>query len=208
MRIAFVPNRVNPQRRAVVSHAACEKVAGLLAVALAGPLTVLVAAASAGGPGAQGPPSPQLLCHLELAHDEIRRLVYDGYQRSATFRSLSEEISRSNGRVIMQYGLCSQGRFRSCLTDVQSDERQRYISITIDARANRDRLIAAIAHELAHATEILRNPNVATPAAAMALYRKIATGPCRFLGTVDCESQHALDVERQVTVELRRKANQ
>jgi hypothetical protein len=175
-------------------------------MALAGSLVLFVTATLLGLTGEpQGPLEPPLL-RLKPADPEMRRLIVDGYQRSETFRALTDAINQSNAIVIVQYGLCSLGRFRSCVSDVQADERQRHIRIKIDSRTTGDRLTATIAHELAHATEILNDPMVTSSAATLDMYRRIGTAPCRRKITNDCETQHALDVEKQVLGELDRAA--
>jgi hypothetical protein len=142
------------------------------------------------------------LVRLKPADPEMRRLISDGFDRSATFRALVEAIHRTNGVVIVQYGLCANGRFRSCVTNVDGDRDRRSVRIKVNTRANDDRLIATIAHELHHAIEILSDPDVASPEAVLALYRRIGTGPCRQGLSEACETDAALRVEALVNDEL------
>ena len=152
---------------------------------------------------AQPEDAPRLV-RVKPADAEIRRLVSEGHRRSATFRALMKELHESNLIVTIQYGACANGRIRSCVSDVQSDGRQRFVRVKVDSRTTDDRLIATIAHELQHAVEIARDPSVSTPEEALALYRKIALGACR-QGTSDkCETQAALDIESRVNDELGR----
>ena len=76
--------------------------------------------------------------------------------------------------------------------------------MTVDLRASDDRLIATIAHELQHALEIARDPNVSTSEAALALYRRISFGGCRAGKSDRCETEAALDIEARVNDELGR----
>jgi hypothetical protein len=142
------------------------------------------------------------LVRLKPADAEMRRLISEGFDRSATFRALVEEIHRSNALVIVQYGLCANGRFRSCVTNVDGDRNRRSIRIKVNTRAQDDRLIATVAHELHHALEILSDPDVVGPDAVLALYRRIGTGACRQGLSEACETDAALRVEAMVNDEL------
>jgi hypothetical protein len=148
------------------------------------------------------------LVRLKPADAEMRRLISDGFDRSATFRALVDAIHQSNGVVIVQYGLCANGRFRSCVTNVDGDRGRRSIRIKVNTQATDDRLIATIAHELHHAAEILSDPEVASPEAVLALYRRIGTGACRQGLSEACETDEALRVEAVVNDELARRARQ
>jgi len=147
------------------------------------------------------------LTRVKPADPEMRRLVLDGYARSATFRALVDELQRSNAIIVIQFGLCAQGRIRSCVSNVSGDDRQRHIRIKVNTRTTDDRLIATIAHELQHAAEIVREPSAFNAVTTLALYRRIATGKCRE-GLADaCETEAALAVEARVNDEISRVAS-
>jgi hypothetical protein len=148
------------------------------------------------------------LVRLKPADPEMRRLIADGYRRSPSFRALVEAIHQTNGIVIVQFGLCANGRFRSCVTNVDGDETRRNIRIKVNTRTTDDRLIATIAHELQHAMEILREPDVFTAERALALYRRIGTGACAKGLSDACETDGALTLESQVQSELDRAGRQ
>jgi hypothetical protein len=59
------------------------------------------------------------LTRLKPADAEMRRLIVEGHARSAIFRTLVDEIRQSNAVVIVQFGFCANGRFRSCVTHVE-----------------------------------------------------------------------------------------
>ena len=148
------------------------------------------------------------LVRLKPADPEMRRLISDGFDRSATFRALVDAIHETNGVVIVQYGLCANGRFRSCVTNVDGDRGRRSIRIKVNTRVNDDRLIATIAHELHHAIEILSDAEAVGPEEVLALYRRIGTGPCRQGLSEACETDEALRVETVVNDELARRTRQ
>jgi hypothetical protein len=148
------------------------------------------------------------LVRLKPADPEIRRLMADGYGRSATFRALVDRVHQSAAMVVVQFGLCANGRFRSCVTNVGGDSRMRHIRIKVNTRTTDDRLIATIAHELQHAVEILEDTAAIDAESALALYRRIGTGTCRDGLSEACETNAALAIERAVLNELDRAERQ
>jgi uncharacterized protein YjaZ len=87
---------------------------------------------------------------------------------------------------------------------VEGDSRQRHIAVKVNTRTTDDRLIATIAHELHHALEIAREPEVTNSDQALALYRRIAMGRCGEGLDERCETEAALQIEAQVNEELAR----
>jgi hypothetical protein len=132
----------------------------------------------------------------------MRRLVLAGARRSPTFRALVDDLHQFNVIVVIQFGLCANGRIRSCVSHVDGDARHRHIRIKVNTRTTDDRLIATIAHELQHALEIARDPQVTNAQQAIALYRRIAIGKCREGLSEECETDAALNVEARVNKEL------
>lgn len=167
---------------------------------------LLIVAAIVGGTGtaaaAQGERPVVPLVRLKPADPEIRRLVEDGYARSASFRALVDAIHRSNAVVVVQFGLCANGRFRSCVTNIDGDRERRSIRIKVNTRTTEDRLIATIAHELHHVTEMLAEPDLSRPEAVLALYQRIGKGACRQGLSEACETDAALAAESKVMEEL------
>jgi hypothetical protein len=154
-------------------------------------------------PAALRDEAPRLV-RVKPADAEMRRLVLAGLARSATFRALVDEIHRTNVVVVIQFGQCARGRVRSCVSHVEGDSRQRHIRIKLDTGATTNGLIATIAHELHHALEIAREPDVTNSEQALALYRRIAIGGCGEGLSERCETEAALRIEAQVNAELAR----
>ena len=142
------------------------------------------------------------LTRLKPADAEMRRLILDGHARSVSFRQLIDEIQRSNAIVVVQFGLCANGRIRSCVSNVDGNLARRHIRIRVNTRTTDDRLIATIAHELQHAVEILRDPDVNDAASTLQLYRRIGTRDCQTGNTENCETEAAVLVEARVNEEL------
>jgi len=148
------------------------------------------------------------LTRLKPADSELRRLIAIAHARSSTFRALVAEIDRSNAIVVMAFGFCASGRFRSCVTHVEGNARQRHVAIKIHPGGMEHRLIGSIAHELYHALEILRDPDVMNRDGVIALYRRISFGKCKAGLSEECETQAALDVEAQVLEEYAERVAQ
>jgi hypothetical protein len=144
------------------------------------------------------------LTRLKPADAELRRLTGEGYERSASFRALVDAIHRTNGVVTVQFGMCANGRFRSCVTNVAGDQRLRSIRIKVNTRTTDNRLIATIAHELWHAIEILAEPSATNSEQVVGLYRRIGAGACRKGLSNACETDAARAVEARVEEELDR----
>lgn len=147
-------------------------------------------------------PAPPRLTRVRGATAESHKLIAEGYTRSATLGALVDRIQQQQVMVLIQLGDCAKGRFRSCVSNVQSDGKQRFIWIKISPLTTTDRLIATIAHELQHAEEILSEATAVDADTTLALYRRIGTGTCREGLSEACETAAAGVVERRVLEEL------
>ena len=161
-----------------------------------------------GGGAWQVASRPVPLTRLKPADAEMRRLISDGFERSATFRALVDAIHQTDGVVVVQMGRCANGRFRSCVTDVGGNAQVRTVRVKVDTRTTDDRLIATIAHELQHVLEILGDVSVRDAKSTLALYRRIATGACGKGLLEACETDAAVRVEAVVNDELAQHGRQ
>jgi hypothetical protein len=135
----------------------------------------------------------------------VMALIRKGYEGSAAFRELVDTIQRSNVIVFVQPGFCAKGRIRSCLVAVAGSEHDRHIRIRLDPQHTIENgLIAAAAHELQHAVEVVEHPDVVDGETLTILYRRIASGRCGQGLSEECETQRALLTERTVFRELQR----
>jgi hypothetical protein len=163
-------------------------------------LTTAAAPALAGGQDDR----PGRFTRVRAPDPELRRVIAEGADRSPTFLALASELQRSTAIVQVQFGRCPRGNFRSCVSSVEGDARQRHIRVFVDTRTSQDRLIATIAHELQHAVEIVRSPDAIDAERTLALYRRIAIGKCREGLSDSCETAEAQAVEAAVLEELHR----
>jgi hypothetical protein len=129
-------------------------------------------------------------------------LLREGYDRSASFRSLVDRLELSNAIVLVRLGYCKGGRFRACLTSISGSTRERHLRIRVDPQTSTNRLIAAIGHELWHALELVEEPEVTDAKSALAFFRRIGRSACGTASASGCETDAALETEAQILAEL------
>jgi hypothetical protein len=105
---------------------------------------------------------------------EAFRLAYAG---SATFRSLVETIESSKNVVYLEAEGPGPAPFQSSLHLVHGNGPVRYWRIRLSVREPR-RLVAQLAHELQHVTEVVGRPDVVDARSLSALYAQIGYRSC------------------------------
>jgi hypothetical protein len=152
---------------------------------------------------AQGSPNR----HVRGTEEWIDALVRQGIGNSPTFRCLVATLDQSDVIVHLQRILVRGGDVRGGLRgllsfQIRAHGNYRYLRIGVGWQANEARLIGTVAHELQHAIEVARVPQVRTPEDLKRLFTRLSGRvPC---GVGDCmETTEALDVQRAVMDELR-----
>ena len=89
--------------------------------------------------------------------------IRQGAERSPTFRRLIEAINATDGLVYVSEDKCGDG-VRTCLpSSLELSGPNRLLRIVVSGlRAPGCELKASVGHELQHALEVLRNPNIRT----------------------------------------------
>jgi hypothetical protein len=136
--------------------------------------------------------------HLRGVSARETALIQDLLARSATARALAAEIEARDVIVYVEM-IRTQARGRGLTRFVAASQRVRYLRITLGAVPHRDDLAALLAHELQHATEIARAPDVVDDAGVLRLYRII--GEERGAGNA-FETAAAREVGARVRTEL------
>ena len=96
--------------------------------------------------------------NLRTSDREIVSAITACYSRSITCRRLIDEIESSSTTVYIRPGQCQFGVRSSCLVFSAAQAGVRYLQIVLDKDLTDDCLVAAAAHELQHAVEVVRAP--------------------------------------------------
>ena len=121
-----------------------------------------------------------------------------GARRSPTFLRLLRALQQKD--VIVQ--ILDEPTLRSTpaqLLIVPVGSGTRFVRVQVGNRRGGDDLVALVGHELFHALEIAREPNVRDPATLQALYRRIGFGTNRVL---QYDTDAAIMMERRIRREL------
>jgi hypothetical protein len=93
-------------------------------------------------------------------HPDLRKMIEEGLDRSATFRTLVDQLNASSMVVYVRFGRCT-GAVAACTRFVTPQGTTRRLLIVLDRFGRAPwQLIALLAHELQHALEIAEAPNV------------------------------------------------
>jgi len=162
---------------------------------------VLLASAAAGQ-------DVQVGARVRAADDRARQLLAVGDQTSPTFRSLVSALEESDLIVLISVEprspwtqsieRCYHGSTRLLV----AAGGQRYVAVWIDSlwqdAGTSSRPVALLAHELQHAVEIARAPNVVDQVSMVSLYERIG----RQLWARHYETDGAIAVESRVWGEI------
>jgi hypothetical protein len=112
---------------------------------------------------------------LRSANPIIVRSIAKADQQSTTFHRLLENIARTDGVVYLETGSCGHG-VRSCVPhSIARSGPFRLLRILVDRhdpQSGDAHLAGVIAHELAHALEILADPKITSGAAMFMFYNR------------------------------------
>jgi hypothetical protein len=103
-----------------------------------------------------------------------------------TFNTLVDQLDETGTIVYVERGICAFGHFKACLPHaitVVGDTR--YLRIIVEAGDGAQEL-ALIGHELQHALEIARAPNIRSADDITKLFRRIGRSPHCPRGAPEC----------------------
>ena len=133
---------------------------------------ILVFFASGAMLAADGQPG-LLFGNLRSSDAQINSAISACYDHSLTCHHLIDEIESSSTVVYLASGQCLPPRGGSCLRFVAASPHARYLQIIIDRNLNGHGLLKVLAHELQHAIEVVRAPQVVDRASFRLLYERI-----------------------------------
>jgi hypothetical protein len=126
-------------------------------------------------------------------------LIQQATDRSPTFQRLLAAIQTTDGVVYVERGRCGHS-VRACLMlAITVSGANRILRVLVDGRRTDEQAMAAIAHELRHAMEILGDPSVRT---GFGMYQWYSRNGSKQGETF--ETQAAIDTDHAVYRELKR----
>jgi len=146
--------------------------------------------------------------HVRTDDADVRALIAEGSANSPTFKHLIDAVDATDGIVYLLRGSC-HARVRACLLlHMTHAGSHRVVRLVIEQQKADWALLPTIAHELAHAHEVLRDREVRSTADMYALYVRIGIDPpqssMQRRNTAVFETQSAIDTGQHVREELAR----
>jgi hypothetical protein len=137
--------------------------------------------------------------HVRSSLSSLMAVIDWGRATSPTFASLVDELDSQAVIVYVEpFTRPRPGLDGATMHTIFSHGGLRYLWIGVNPQRTRERLVALIAHELQHALEIARAPEVVTEAATDRLFERIGF-KC---GRACQETKEARDVEERVLDEV------
>ncbi|MGE3840526.1 MAG: hypothetical protein AB7I50_02960 [Vicinamibacterales bacterium] len=120
-------------------------------------------------------PSPATLVthHVRAEQPELRALVREGLARSSTFRSLMARLEETDVVVYLRTAIITGGLGGFVPHRVAAYDGGRYVMAVVTREGGPNRRIGVIAHELQHALEIGREPDVGRTRSVHDLFKRI-----------------------------------
>jgi hypothetical protein len=137
---------------------------------------------------------------LRSGNAQILEALRYAYARSTTFRALVDAIESSSDIVYLEAEGPEPRPFRSSLQLVSGNGPVRYLRISVDVR-HPQRLVAQLAHELQHATEVVGRPDVVDDRLLSRLYEQIGYRSCSPRSGECWETRQAKVIEQLVIQE-------
>ena len=125
---------------------------------------------------------------LRSDNKRIQEVIRFALARSESFQDVVATLDLLDRTVYVEEGTCFEPARRSCLHLMPNS---RNLIVHIDPRQPIMIAAAALAHELFHAVEIGRAPEVVDSGSLQALYEQIGEQSCRARLRHDCWETHA-----------------
>lgn len=138
----------------------------------------IVAAVTVAHPAAAAGPLPPTLTRVRAADSRVASLMETGYAKSPTFRSLVDDLQKSDLIVYVSEVPYLPEPDAGAMQLAGCAGVHRYVRISVKRVRDPKLLIAAIAHELQHARELAENPQVVSEESLETLYRAIGRPSC------------------------------
>ena len=142
--------------------------------------------------------------HIRFNNLRIAELFRHGIKRSPSFRDLAATLEILEPVVYVEDGQCPPATSGAgCLRVVPASAHGRkHLFVRFDARQPLRRAVSQLAHELYHAVEVGREPDVVDQASLSRLYARIGFRSCGAQGGECWETRAAAAFEALVMEEL------
>ena len=141
--------------------------------------------------------------HVRSDNDLVLDVLQYGVARSESFRELIAALELLDSVVYVEEGTCRHRELRAC-TQVMATPGGRNLLIRFNPRQPIPFAVAQLAHELYHAHEVAREPQVVDSASLQDLYRRIGDRGCASQSDNCWETRAAMAFEALVARELSR----
>jgi hypothetical protein len=140
--------------------------------------------------------------HIRFRNTRIAEAFDYAMKKSPAFEDLVQTLELQGRVVYLEEGQCHERRGTSCL-QLMSTPGGRNIQIRFDPRKPIKSVVARLAHELYHASEIARDPAVVDETSVRALFERIGYRNGNCPAAVSCwETRAAVAFETLVTKQL------
>lgn len=140
--------------------------------------------------------------HLRVLDHGLKTALDRGLAQSPTLQKLVAEIEATRILVFVECAIRLPSGVGGRMNFVTNAHDYRFVRIAVDCTLTERWQTTLLAHELQHALEIGRHPDVADVEAMESLYEEIGYPTTREAGTRHFETEAALVVQRAVGQEL------
>jgi hypothetical protein len=144
------------------------------------------------------PPHPR----LRLTDPRLEQVVEHGRRQSLSFRALLDQLEATDVVVYVVQCVRLRAHVDGQLTFLTAAAGTRYVRVQIAWDLQLHRKIAILGHELQHALEIARSPDVVSAETMAAAYRRFGFTRNRGSERVDFDSVAAIDTGMAIWQEL------
>jgi len=127
--------------------------------------------------GAQAARDRWTATHVRSDNDRILEVLRYAIVRSPSFVDLIETLDQLDRVVYIEEGSCHHRELRACL-QMMSTPGGKNLLVRVDPRQPTRSVVTQLAHELYHAVEIAREPDVVDVAGLRDLYKRIGERSC------------------------------
>jgi hypothetical protein len=163
----------------------------------------LVIALLGSGPGpASGATCLLPFRNLHTSDAQAASAIIRCYEHSPTCHRIIDEIESSSTVLLIRHAECQLGKGGSCLQFARTLPDARYLHVVLDRNLFDQSLLSVTAHELQHALEVVRAPEVVDLPSFRSLYKRIGFLRSALREREDWETEEAQRIARIVSKEV------